>query len=92
MMKHPLYTYDDGTEVTASSVRDGKVRVYTERWDSDRDMFVNAEIVIPDGIVISFNGYSEAEVSALVAKYQKLADDIMECIQEKENERVVVNA
>ena len=91
-MKHPLYTYDDGTEVTASSVRDGKVRVYTERWDSDRDMFVNAEIVIPDGTVISSNGYSEAEISALVAKYQKLADDIMECIQEKENERVVVNA
>ena len=92
VMKHPLYTYDDGTEVTASSVRDGKVRVYTERWDSGRDMFVNAEILIPDGTVISSNGYSEAEVFTLVNKYQKLAEDIIEYVQEKENERVVVSA
>ena len=83
---------DDGTEVTASSVRDGKVRVYTERWDSGRDMFVNAEILIPDGTVISSNGYSEAEVFTLVNKYQKLAEDIIEYVQEKENERVVVSA
>lgn len=91
-MKHPLYTYGDDTEVTASSVRDGKVRVYTERWDSDRDMFVSVEIMIPDGTIVSSNGYSEAEVSALVEKYQKLADDIIDYVREKENERVVVSA
>lgn len=79
-MKHPLYTYNDGTEVTASSVKDGKVRVFTERWDNDRDMFVNAEIVIPDGIVLSQNGYSEADLNILVERYKKLSADIIEYV------------
>ena len=91
-MKHPLYTYSDGTEVTASSIQDGKVGVFTERWDEERDMFINAEIVIPDGTVISRNGYTETKANHLADRYKKLASDIIEYIQEKENERVVVSA
>ena len=91
-MKHPLYTYNDGTEVTASSVKDGEVRVFTERWDSTRDMFVNTEIVIPNGTVLSQNGYSETELNKLVERYKKLSADIIEYVQETENEGAAESA
>ena len=55
-------------------------------------MFVNAEIVIPDGIVLSQNGYSEADLNILVERYKKLSADIIEYVQEKENERTVESA
>ena len=55
MLKHPLFTYEDGTEVTASSAKDGKVRVFTEKWDVESDSFKNIEVLIPDGVIISNN-------------------------------------
>ena len=91
-MKFPLYTYDDGTEVTASSIHNGKTRVYTEKWDQSRDMFIHAEIMIPDGTIISSDGYTEDEVKSMVKIYRQLASDIIEYIQEKESEGVIVSA
>lgn len=79
-MKYPLYTYSDGTEVTVSSVQDGKVRVCTERFDADRDMFFTAIISIPDGEVLSSTGYPESEVRAMVDLYTKLASDIIDYV------------
>lgn len=91
-MKHPLYTYDDGTEVTVSSVQDGKVRVCTERFDADRDMFFTAIISIPDGEVLSSSGYPESEVKAMVSLYTKLSSDIIEYVMEKEGLKEVTSA
>ena len=55
-------------------------------------MFVNAEIVIPNGIVLSQNGYSETELNKLVERYKKLSADIIEYVQETENEGAAESA
>ena len=46
-MKHPLYTLDDGTEITASSIRDGKARICVEKYDNDLGTFQTAVFSIP---------------------------------------------
>ena len=84
-MKYPLYTYNDGTEVTVSSVQNGKVRICTERFDANKDIFFTAIISIPDGTVISSCGFSEKEVGKMVEMYRKLSSDIMDYVIEKEN-------
>ena len=66
-MKHPLFSLGDGTEVTASSMKDGQVHVYTERWSDEKDMFLHADIVIPGASVVSSEGYSDEEIRKMFA-------------------------
>ncbi len=83
-MKHPLFSLGDGTEVTASSMKDGQVHVYTERWSDEKDMFLHADIVIPGAVVISSEGYSDEEIRKMQDHYTKLQNDIIEYVTEKE--------
>ena len=83
-MKHPIFSLGDGTEVTASSMKDGQVHVYTEKWSEEKDMFLHADIVIPGATVISSDGYSEEELCKMVDRYTKLQNDIIEYVMEKE--------
>lgn len=84
-MIYPIFTYNDGTEVTASK-RDsnGKVSLYIERFDTDRDMFVNATILIPQPVVVSSTGYSEKELDSMLQEFSKIQDDIIEYVADKE--------
>ena len=83
-MKHPLFSLDDGTEVTASSMKDGYVHVYTEKWSDEKDMFIHADIVIPGATVISRDGYSDEEIHKMQDHYTRLQADIIEYVTEKE--------
>ncbi len=83
-MKHPIISYADGTEVTASSYQNGKVRIYTEKWDDEKDKFISAEIVIPDAKVVMNEGYSEEEISNMLSRYTAIQSDIIDYIKEKE--------
>ncbi len=84
-MKHPLYTLDDGTEITASSIRDGKARIYVEKFDKEMDVFRSAMFSIPDGEICYFEHYTEDEVKAIVNRYLPLSREIMELIRQKGN-------
>ena len=83
-MKHPLFSLGDGTEVTASSLKDGQVHVYTEKWSDEKDMFIHADIIIPGAMVVSSEGYSDDEILKLQDRYTKLQNDIVEYVAEKE--------
>lgn len=85
-MKHPLYTLDDGTEITASSIRDGKARICVEKYDNDLGTFQAAVFSIPDGRILLADHYTEEEVQAMVSRYLPLSRDILEHIREKEDE------
>ena len=83
-MKHPVFSLGDGTEVTASSIKNGQVHVYTEKWCDEKDMFLHADIVIPGAMVVSSEGYSKEELSKMVEQYTKLQNDIIEYVTERE--------
>ena len=62
-MLYPLFTYEDGTEVTASKPDEkGNVSIYIERFDVKKDAFINATIVLPGATVKSSSGYDEKEL------------------------------
>lgn len=84
-MIYPIISYEDGTEVTASKIDDdGQVRLYIEKFDIKSDMFINAELLIPNARVISSNGYSDEELNGFIEKYNAIQDDIIDYVKEKE--------
>lgn len=83
-MLYPIISYEDGTEVTASKPdAEGKVAVYTEKFDTTTDSFIFAEIILPDAVVKSSNGYSDKELKKLINRYSKLQNDIIGYVTEK---------
>lgn len=84
-MLYPIFTYGDGTEVTASKPdENGKISLYIERFDVTRDMFINATIVLPGVTVKSSVGYSDDELKEMIDEYSKIQDDIIEYVKDKE--------
>ncbi len=91
-MLYPIFTYDDGTEVTASK-RDssGNISLYIEKFDASKDMFVNATIVIPNATVISSSGYNEKELQDMLDEYSEIEEDIIGYIIEKEKKECLTH-
>lgn len=83
-MLYPVFTYDDGTEVTASRPdEDGRIFLYVEKFDTLRDEFINATFILPGAEVKSSHGYSEQELVCMSKEYIELQDDIISYIKEK---------
>jgi len=86
-MKYPVFTYDDGTEVTASSIsEDDSFRLYIEKWDEERNDFIHLLLQMPEGTVIENNGYTTDEAVRMCHDYNIIWADIFDYIKEKENE------
>ncbi|MCR4908535.1 MAG: hypothetical protein K5985_06855 [Lachnospiraceae bacterium] len=83
-MLYPLFSYDDGTEVTASKPdENGKIFIYVEKFDNELDGFINATIAIPNASVVSSTGYSQKELDEMVSEYSKIQEDIISYIMDK---------
>jgi hypothetical protein len=83
-MLYPIISYEDGTEVTASKPdNSGRITVYTEKFDAEKDDFIFAEIIIPDITVKSCKGYNEKELNNLLKEYSEIKDDIIEYVMDR---------
>ncbi len=83
-MLYPLFTYNDGTEVTASKPdENGNISVYIERFDVNRDAFINATIILPNATIKSSSGYDEKELDELLREYSEIQEDIIGYVMEK---------
>lgn len=84
-MIYPVFSYDDGTEVTASKPDEkGKVLLHVEKFDAEKDSFIYVTFVLPDMEVESFQGYDQQEMEDLRKKYSDIKEDIMGFVKEKE--------
>ena len=84
-MFYPIFTYEDGTEVTASRPdTNGKITLYIEKFDAAKDSFINATIDIRKMTIESSNGYSDEELTSMLKEYSQIKDDIVDYIIEKE--------
>ncbi|MCR4717243.1 MAG: hypothetical protein K5656_08685 [Lachnospiraceae bacterium] len=83
-MLYPIFSYEDGTEVTASKPDDdGNISVYIEKFDNEKDSFINATVILPNSTVKSSVGYSEKELDAMVCEYSKIQDNIIRYVMDK---------
>lgn len=83
-MRYPIFSYDDGTEVTASKPDDnGNILLYIERFDSESDSFINATIMLPELSIVSVNGYDNMELDELIEEYSEVKEDIISYVMEK---------
>ncbi len=83
-MRYPIFSYDDGTEVTASKPDDnGNILLYIERFDSESDSFINATIMLPELSIVSVNGYDNMELDELIEEYSEVKEDIIGYVMEK---------
>ena len=83
-MRYPIFSYDDGTEVTASKPDDnGNILLYIERFDSESDSFINATIMLPELSILSVNGYDSKELNELIEEYSEVKEDIIDYVMEK---------
>lgn len=83
-MLFPVFSYDDGTEVTASKPdNNGNILLYVEKFDVMKDEFVNATFILPTARVKSSYGYSEKELTDMSQRYLEIQNDIIEYIMEK---------
>jgi hypothetical protein len=84
-MLYPIVSYGDGTEITASKMsNEGTVRVYIEKFDENKDSFINIEILIPNAKIISSNGYSKESVEGFIKRISAIENDILDYVKEKE--------
>ena len=83
-MRYPIFSYDDGTEVTASKPdNNGKILLYIEKFDKERDDFINATIILPEASIVSSKGYDETELNEMIEEYSEIKDDIIDYVLEK---------
>lgn len=83
-MLYPIFSYDDGTEVTASKPdENGKVLLYVEKFDMIKDEFINVTFILPNIEIKKSYGYNEQELEKMKKKYSEIQDDIMDYIIEK---------
>lgn len=86
-MRYPIFSHDDGTEVTASKPDiNGKISLYVEKFDEEKDAFINVTFLLPEVVVISNNGYSETEVEEMKNDYLEIKEDIISYVKEKMGE------
>ena len=84
-MLYPIFSFEDGTEVTASKPDvNGKVSLYIEKFDINKDMFINATIELPGAYLKASNGYTNDELDAIIKEYAKIQSDIIAFVSEKE--------
>lgn len=84
-MLYPIFSYDDGTEVTASKPDlNGNIKLYIEKFDTEKDMFINATFFLPGVTIVSFNGYSEDEINVMIKEYKEIQDDVINYVKELE--------
>lgn len=83
-MFYPIFTYEDGTEVTASKPDEhGNVDLYVEKFDKEKDTFIHATFVLPNATVKSSSGYDERELNDMLSKYSEIQDDIIGYVMDK---------
>lgn len=83
-MLYPIFSYDDGTEVTASKPdENGEILLYVEKFDVSRDEFINATFVLPGVEVKTSQGYSMQELKDMARRYADIQDDIVEYVKER---------
>ncbi|MBQ8995722.1 MAG: hypothetical protein IJ091_07890 [Oscillospiraceae bacterium] len=83
-MLYPIFTYEDGTEVTASKPdKDGRVSLYIEKFDIEKDEFINATIQLPNPTVLSSFGYSNQELDDMLDEYNRIQEDIIDYVIDK---------
>jgi len=83
-MLFPVFSYNDGTEVTASKPDEkGNVLLYVEKFDISKDEFINATFILPNMEIKSSHGYNQQELENMVKKYSEIQDDIIGYIMEK---------
>ena len=85
-MLYPIISYEDGTEVTASKPdSNGRITLYTEKFDKEADEFIYAEILIPNPTVVSSRGYDREALDEMLRDYAEIQDDVMEYVMDKVN-------
>ena len=83
-MRYPIFSYDDGTEVTASKPdNNGNIMLYIEKFDRESDEFINATVMLPDLSIVSINGYERKELDELLEEYSEVKEDIIDYVMEK---------
>ena len=84
-MLYPIFTYNDGTEVTASKPdANGSVLLYVEKFDIQKDEFINATIMIPNASIVSSSGYDKKELEQMLSEYSRIQEDIIGYVRDKE--------
>ncbi len=83
-MRYPIFSYDDGTEVTASKPGvKGSLMLFIERFDRASDGFINATVMLPELSIVSVNGYDSKELNELIEEYSEVKEDIIDYVMEK---------
>lgn len=55
-MLYPVFTCDDGTEITMSKPdKEGQILLYIEKFDIEKDEFIDATVCLNDMIVKSIH-------------------------------------
>ena len=84
-MLYPIFTYEDGTEVTASKPdADGNILLYVEKFDVNKDDFINVTFVLPSVTVQSSSGYDDTEINEMIKNYSAIKEDIIDYVKDKE--------
>ena len=83
-MFYPVFTYEDGTAVTASKPDEhGNVVLYVEKYDKEKDTFINATIMLPDAKVKSSSEYDDSELNEMLSKFSEIQDDTIGYVMDK---------
>lgn len=83
-MLYSVFSYNDGTEVTASTPdKNGNFLLHIERFDISKDEFIHVTFVFPNISLKSSHGYNEQEIENMKKFYSEIQADIVDFITEK---------
>ena len=72
-MLYPFLTAPDETEISYSEVlhkaSHPEVRVFVEKWDTERNAFNSLELYLPSGRITQCVGFSKAEAQKNITKH-----------------------
>ncbi len=87
LMLYPICTLEDDTEITASKTdKNGNTKLYIEKFDSEKDEFLNATILLPMNTIESSSGFSKEDINEIVNKFNYKTRDIFESIIDKDDD------
>ena len=87
MMLIPVFTLDDGTEITASRPDEkGNITLYVEKIDKTQDSFASVSVLLPGTRILSCNGYSPEDAQSMAEEFLQIQEDIIGYVKEKTNE------
>ena len=87
LMLYPICTLEDDTEITASKTdKNGNTKLYIEIFDSEKDEFLNATILLPMNTIESSSGFSKEDINEIVNKFNYKTRDIFESIIDKDDD------